>query len=319
MHHPDHIPMAQQWYKDKMPIKEIAAWFQVPVSTVYRWVKPRKNKKEPDLYLKFPPEELRAEYTWYQHSKGNYNAICHNNKIVLHFQPHFYQKERELFKNPEIKRELYDNRQKYLGKAQDSLSSREILRGFKISGIHIGYSHFSPLWFKAFIEEFQPTGVYDPCGGWGHRLLGVVGKNIPYIYNDIWDQSVYGIRQMVEYFNIPNIIIHQDPAEELIPTEPYDTIFTCPPYFNTEIYGSTPFENLEEWGQWWEKVLTNALHSKVKIVGIVINIQYADILEQYTLKTGLKLLRIQPVGSETLKSHLVDEKKSRCLLYIFER
>lgn len=319
MHDPNHIPLSKQMQANGVSIKEIAKTFEVPISTVYRWIRPHKHKKEPDLYLKFLPEELAAEYAWYQHAKGKYNSIVYNNKIVLHFQPHYYQKERELFKNPEVKKEIYDNRLKHLGKASDSLTVQEILRAFKISGIHIGYSHFSPLWFKAFIEEFNPTSIYDPCGGWGHRLLGIVGTNIPYIYNDIWDQSVYGIRQMVEYFKITNITIYQEPAETLIPPEVYDTIFTCPPYFNTEIYGTTPFKDLETWGQWWNQVLKNSITPMVKKIGVVISSQYGQGLEQYSIQAGLKLLRIQPVGSDTLKSHLVEEKKNRCLLYIFER
>ena len=90
---------------------------------------------------------------------GNYNSTLSFNKTVLQFQPHFYEKEKQLFRNDNIRNKLIQNREKYLNKTYENISDIELLRGFKISGIHQGFSHFSPLWIKAFIEEFNIKSI----------------------------------------------------------------------------------------------------------------------------------------------------------------
>ncbi len=144
------------------------------------------------LDYSYTQKEQKREWHRIQKSPGNYKDVVHLNKIVLSNQPHFFDKERELFKDKHIRDKLLANRLKYIGKQRQDLTMREILRGFKISGIYTGFSHFSPLWIKAFIEQYKPKIIYDPCGGWGHRLLGALSTDTPYIYNDFWDKTFEG-------------------------------------------------------------------------------------------------------------------------------
>ncbi|MBW2986724.1 very short patch repair endonuclease, partial [Candidatus Woesearchaeota archaeon] len=119
---------------------------------------------------------------------GCFDGIPQQNRIVLMYQPHFYEREKELWKDEKIRKKLIENRCKYLNKSENELTNNELLRGFKISGIVYGYSQFSPLWIKAFIEKYNVTSIYDPCAGWGHRLLGA--SKIKYIANDIDERTV---------------------------------------------------------------------------------------------------------------------------------
>ena len=68
-------------------------------------------------------------------------------------------------------------------------STHVLLRGFKISGIHYGYSHFNPLIIKKFLEDTNAKICYDPCGGWGHRILGSMNID-KYIENAKTDTEV---------------------------------------------------------------------------------------------------------------------------------
>lgn len=105
-------------------------------------------------------------------------------KCILYFQwKEFYKNELTLWNNNEnnIQEKLFNNRLKYINKSKYKLSNLEILRGLKISGLcNNMFSHFSPLWLKAFIEQNNIKSIYDPCGGWGHRLIAT--NKIKYIY-----------------------------------------------------------------------------------------------------------------------------------------
>ena len=103
----------------------------------------------------------------------SYQSPAHLNNIVLKHQPHFFDRQYKLWQNKDIRLRIIKNREKNLNKPADQMSSKELLRGFGLMGICKSYSYFSPFWLSKFIEQFNATTVYDPCGGWGHRLLGV--------------------------------------------------------------------------------------------------------------------------------------------------
>lgn len=186
--------------------------------------------------------------------KVSYTSKQDLNKIVLFYQPHFFEKENELWQQEIIKQKIVENRKKYLGKAAPS--SRELLRGFKISGVHRGFSHFSPLWFKKFLDSYSVKCVYDPCGGWGHRLLGATSVN--YIYNDLDLRSVEGVKKIASFIRKKDVLFFNHPAESFTPSQEYDAVFLSPPYWDKEKYlikGSASEFSYPEWEQWLSKVV----------------------------------------------------------------
>ena len=183
----------------------------------------------------YKDEELfKYEYENYLNKEGNLNSYFKTSYIIKYFQQDiFYKKENELWNNQEIKNKLIENRRKYLNK--ELITDIEYLNGFKRSFIYYGYSHFNPLWFKWFIKEYNCKICYDPCGGWGHRLLG---SNLleKYIYNDINKEIFNNVNRIIEYFNIKNTICYNNDCNEFIPNENFDSMFTFPPYYNIENY-----------------------------------------------------------------------------------
>ena len=174
-------------YASQTSIKECALLFDgvVSYSTIYKWVYDTRP-----LSYTYTTKQCQKELSSLVNSTASYNSFPLRNRIIHTFQPHFFDIERSLWQDKSVRKKLIENRVKYLGKTK--FSDREILRGFKVSGIHIGYSHFSPLWFKKYIQDENIKRVYDPCGGWGHRLIGAYISNIEYIYNDLWIKSYEG-------------------------------------------------------------------------------------------------------------------------------
>lgn len=241
--------------------------------------------KYPHIYSN---EELNAEYSAIQTLKGSYSMVWSKNKNIHHFQPHYFREEMKFLSNKLNYDLLLENRKKYLFK--DDINMKEMLRGCKIAGCIRGYSHFSPLIIKKFIEDNNIVSVYDPCGGWGHRLLGS-GKT-PYIYNDIWKDSVSGVNSMVKHHGLIDKVMYQNDCTSFTPTQTYQSVFTCPPYFNKEIY-SSGFSNMDDYKNFLEKMILKSFIEKhsATIMGTVICHDYVDLL-QYTINKYAKVVDI---------------------------
>jgi hypothetical protein len=274
------------------------------------------KSKNTSLSLEYTQNEISDELEYYKHTEGNYGPVPSKNKIVLNYQPHFYDYERVLWQDSFIQEKLINNRCKYLNKTAEELTVAEILRGFKISGIHYGYSHFSPLWFKKFITDFNIKTVYDPCGGWGHRLLGTLGTNLQkYHYNDFDLRTVKGIEEIVKFTNLTNKIeITNFKAEEFIPNKQIDAIFTCPPYYNKETYNNREFKSIEDYSTWWSKVVKNCLQTKCKYFAVVIDSDHQEIIKE-PLKSHILIFQ-NKLGKN--RSHFTKESSAHENILVYQ-
>lgn len=268
------------------------------------------------LELKFPLNKLNQEKDYYLHKEGNYDILPPNNRIVLNFQPHFYDQERILWSDVKVQQKLLNNRSHYLNKTEDQLSNAEILRGFKISGIHYGYSHFSPLWFKKFTKDYSIESVYDPCGGWGHRMVGLLGTSVKkYWYNDFDPRTVEGAKKIRGFLELNSVVeISNERAEKFIPDFSPQCIFTCPPYYNKETYNNRSFKNLEDFSSWWHLVVSNSLSLKPQYFAVVIDNEHQDIISK-PFKNGSLILE-QRLGKNQM--HLSKSSSTRETLLVFK-
>ena len=128
-----------------------------------------------------------------------------------------------------------------------------------IHTLRVGFSNipvnFSPLVSRYLYEKYLPKSggvVYDPCSGWGGRMMGSIcsNKNINYIGCDV-NSNIFQTRSyerigefIEENLSIKsNYKVHQISSTRFNQTEDYknnkgkvDLILTSPPYFNQEQY-----------------------------------------------------------------------------------
>ncbi len=266
------------------------------------------------LEYKYNKESIQKELKKIKNNPGNFLKLPNTNKIVLTYQPHFYEKEKELFSlNPIIRRKLIENRCNFLDKEENELTDKEILRGFKISGIYYGFSHFSPFWIKAFIEKYNIKSIYDPCGGWGHRLLGAY--NIKYIYNDINIKTFNGVNNIIRDFNIQNKITYNNDSSLFTPEEDYECVFTCPPYYNTEVY-EKPFLSFKEYIYWWHKTINKSLKKPVKYFVFVIDNKLKEYLKICCIDKHMIFVEEIKLGRK--KSHFQKQINNNEFLVIYK-
>lgn len=263
-----------------------------------------------DLILLLNTNKLNKEFLYYLDTPGKLTDISKNNEIIKYFQQDiFYKRERELWEDPKIQEKIILNRQKYLKKSIDDLTIADILSGFKRSGIYYGYSHFNPLWFKWFIEKYNIKTCFDPCGGWGHRLLG--GLNLTkYIYNDLSLSTKNNVDNIIEFFDITNTITYNNDARTFIPNENYESIFTCPPYFNKEHYECGDFLDVDDYNNFIKDLFKNFYVKKECYI-------FGMVIQENLLDTNIyKPNEIFPLNIHKA-SHIVKNKRYKENLYIF--
>lgn len=307
------------WTKTDVLKKETAITNRLNYMTVYdtnldsivTFIKEYKDSPS-TLFFDLPYRHLKVTYSYndmlleYNNLSikiKDYSSNIGPNKIILTYQSEeFYKKENELFKNEEIRRKLVNNRMYYLNAKHGSnkniehpedLTDKELLTGFKISRMSYGYSHFSPYWFKTFIKEFQPKTIYDFCGGWGHRLLGIMASNTNYIYNDINEGVMKNCRKIHRdfYKGKYNFSFYNYDASIFTPKEAYDCIFTCPPYYDVELYSKDSCEqnyNYTEWLDiWWRNCIKSSVKSTVNLFTFVISDKFKEDMKSICIQENL--------------------------------
>ena len=209
---------------------------------------------------------------------------------------------------------LFANRLKYIGKLPHELSDLEIIRGFSISGKIRAYTAFDNTLMKQVIETYQPKSIFDPCAGWGERLLTAATYDIEYHGQDINDKLLKPYQEMIQTYNLNKQTITIIDSSQTKNTT--DMLFTCPPYGNTEIYTDKGSENLseDEFLNWWNRIIEN---SNVNIIAFQINQKWKNKMAEVVKSNGYKF--IEELTSVTNASHLNKNKKEYESVMVFQK
>lgn len=97
-------------------------------------------------------------------------------------------------------------------------------------------SVFRPAVAKFIYERYCPRGgvAWDPCAGFGGRLLGAHAADVRYVGTDVDAETIEGNRRLAAVTGSA-VDLHLCPAENFDPP-PVDFVFTSPPYFDRERY-----------------------------------------------------------------------------------
>lgn len=233
-------------------------------------------------------------------------------KIARQFMyPVIYEREIKMWNTNEfinkkgyIQPFLFANRLKYINKLPDQLTDLEIIRGLSYSGQVRAYTAFDNTLMKRFIEKYKPTSIFDPCAGWGERLLTAACYNVPYKGQDINQKLKEPYQRLIDNYNLTDQSIKIVDSSKT--KNEADCLFTCPPYFDTEIYTENGAENLNEndFLKWWDTIINN---SDVNIVAFQINQKYKDVLTDVVIQNEYELVEEMKLNKQA--SHLNKSKK----------
>ena len=206
----------------------------------------------------------------------------------------FYKRELELWnKNPlrngkwgTVQTFLYANRYKYLNKLPHELTDRMLLRSFRISGLHMGYTSFNSALMRQVIEKYNVKSVYDPCAGWGERMMTCGKLGVSYEGCDINSELFEGYEKLAKLIDGFKPVLHNNDSANQLVVSDADAVITCPPYKDIEVYSENGAENLsdEEFAAWWSEVVKNCSYGKAKVFAVQTNQAcrsvFADALEE---------------------------------------
>jgi hypothetical protein len=97
--------------------------------------------------------------------------------------------------------------------------------------------------------------VWDPCAGYGGRLFGAMATHVgTYLGTDVEFETVEGNRRLAQEISVSDRCrVVQAAAEEFDPEFPLDLVFTSPPYYDLESYGSrSDSQAYSDVGEWLE-------------------------------------------------------------------
>lgn len=208
----------------------------------------------------------------------------------------FYKRELELWnENPlrngkwgTVQAFLYANRYKYLNKLPNQLTDRMLLRAFRISGLHMGYTSFNSSLMRQVIEKYNIKSVYDPCAGWGERMMTCGKLGVSYEGCDINSELFEGYENLANMIDgFKPVLRNNDSANQLV-TGDVDAVITCPPYKNIEVYSEDGAENLsdEDFAAWWSDVVKNCSYSNAKVFAVQTNQACRSVFEDALAEQG---------------------------------
>lgn len=201
-------------------------------------------------------------------------------------------------------------------------------------------SSFPVVVAKAIIDMFKPSRVFDPCAGWGDRMLACIAAGIPYVGVDPNKDLQKGYARMIDLFDLSpdDYTVIPEPFEELVRddkmsslTKPGDLgkfplIFTSPPFFNMEGYtdddtqSNIRFPTYDKWKRRFLfpmiKGCINLLEKEGKLVIYVNNIRGYPILDDTRgyLDTFQSIGEVKYLGKVFWKN----SKYPKCLL-VYEK
>lgn len=255
-----------------------------------------------------------------------------NVKIAKHYQfNQFYKNEialwndNSLYKTVLLQIYLYYNRLMYLGKTPDMLSDVELMRSFTISGVRKGFTSFNSELMNKVIDKYDVKSVYDPCAGWGERMLCAAAHDVEYHGVDINDGLKSGYEQMIKDFCLKKQNVKFGDSATVIVSQHYDAVITCPPYGSIEKYTDYGAENLShnDFIKWWDRVVKNTLLVTPRLFCFQINTKYRDemlsVVENYGYCLVDEFSFDHKQSSHFTKKNGVDVKKEKETMLVLSK
>lgn len=234
------------------------------------------------------------------------------NYIIKNYQfTEFFKYEMMLYAHsPIVRRKLIQELMKGKNVKEYKLTPMDILEGFKSTGIYKGYSEFNPGWSNWFVTHYNIKSVYDPCGGFGEHLLGMLSCD-RIIYNDSNLKVCENVVQMANDFNINQVEVNCNDSTEFVPDD-VDAWFTCPPYYVSETYQDKLFKDINEYKTFLNKIINLWKSSNSRLFGMVLREDFINLID-ITPSESHKLNVLNPYYDEKSGKYYKDK------IYIFKK
>jgi hypothetical protein len=215
-----------------------------------------------------PNVDIHARYATLQTADVNVkdlsvNKSSHSNAILKQYMGHIYTVEDN--KGNSVSSSWTETKIrdtfKRLDKRDKTVNSQfsEFLRCLSRKPITM----YSPLMSKSILDELERiegapmVSVFDPCIGWGGRMLGTTSRGGHYTGCEPNTETFTGLCHLRDDLQISNqVTLYNSGVEDILSSledEFFDVCLTSPPYYDLEIYSketsqsTQKFSSYEEW------------------------------------------------------------------------
>ena len=192
-------------------------------------------------------------------------------KLCEHFFPNFYQIKdakglsfSELWQNVDLlKKILVWNR-----KSHSTPYMSELKRGIYFCSGATKSTMYRPQMAKIITQHCE--SVFDPCAGWGGRMLGSVSNGCKYYAFEPNTKTYENLQKLISFLGIKDKahIINDDVLnfnQYDIPKT--DMCLTSPPYFDLEIYcneNTQSINGMKDYDDWSKNLLIKVIELSIK-------------------------------------------------------
>lgn len=216
----------------------------------------------------------------------------------------------QAWNNPEVMKKVIKDRIGVNKRGEVfNFSLKDLVRGLTVHRYSVSF--FKPLLaaaiYRSYLGDKLTPTVFDPCSGFGGRLLGfkALYPQGTYIGVEPNPETYKELLTLVEQGNFTNVKIYNCKIEDLKETVHYDFAFTSIPYFDLEEYsnGSGAYSSFEE----WEDTFIRTLLSYDNLL-ININIELYEKLSRYFQEEGRIYSNTSPFQSRRGKHEVLVRK-----------
>ena len=255
-------------------------------------------------------------------------------KLCQHFFPNFFEISNiklNLFEKCWQNEELMNKVREWGLKSMSKLWMSWIRRAVYLAGGLPNSSFYRPHFAKQIIETYKPNfegNLFDPCAGWGGRMLGTVAAGWNYTACEPNKDTYNNLQKLIAFLDIDDRVeIYNMPVEEHKYKDEADIVLTSPPYFNLEVYDSNisqSYYRFFEYNTWKERWFIPLLEESIQNLSEngyscwnVMNFGKQDLVE--TVMNVHQQKGYELVGTVGFKSPLANIRnlKNRDVTYIF--
>lgn len=130
----------------------------------------------------------------------------------------------------------------------------ELLKKIKFNPVTI----YSPIMTKSIIQELGCKTVFDPCIGWGGRMIGTtcLGEGYHYTGCEPFTKTFNGLELMINDLNLEDQVdIYHSGVEtmfDVLKEKRYDMCLTSPPYYDLEVYSHEDTQSIKKYTSYEE-------------------------------------------------------------------
>ena len=135
---------------------------------------------------------------------------------------------------------------------------------------------YSPIMTKSIVEELDCKTVFDPCIGWGGRMVGTtcLGKDYHYTGCEPFTKTFNGLENMAKDLDIGDQVTLYNRGVETVLEElddqKFDMCLTSPPYFDLEVYSHEDTQSIKKYDtyeEWIDKFIKQIIEYVCTHVG----------------------------------------------------